>query len=232
MKNYVAGFIENCVRTEALKFGDFTLKSGRSSRYFFNLGDAMSDGRGVVSVRDAYIEHLVTEMGFHDRYDPEKLFLFGPAYKGIALAGEVAGRLCELSGANVRWGFDRKEVKDHGPDTGWMVGNLRDGDTIIIVDDVLTTASTKRQSWKNLQATRDALTHGGVMIALDRQETDLEGNAPIQLLESEGIPVSTILGARELFEYLHNREIEGRVLVDDEAYDAFQEHQKEFGVRD
>jgi orotate phosphoribosyltransferase len=232
MDQYVADFVENAVRTEALTFGDFTLSSGRASRYFFNLGKAMGDGEGIAATRDAYITQLIKKLGFLEANEnTDDVFFFGPAYKGIALAGVVAAGLHEKHGVNVRWGYDRKEVKDHGADANWMVGELKDGDHVVIFDDVVTTSETKREAWKKLYDTREGLTHGGVMIALDRQETDKEGNAPIPALEAEGIPVSSIIGARELFDYLHDRKVDGRVLVDDEAYEAFQGHQKEFGVK-
>lgn len=234
MKTDAIDFLTNCVRTGAFRSGDFTLKSGRKSKYFFNLGDGMKDGEGVAATRDAYINQLM-EMDFEKKYSDaiESVFLFGPAYKGIPLAGVVALDLYEGYDLNVRWGYDRKELKDHGAGVGkWLVGDLRDGDTVIILDDVITTSATKREAWENLNNARQGLKHGGIVIALDRQEVDADGKSPILNLEKEGIEVSSILLAREVFDYLHNRKIHDKVVVDDEVYADFQKHQEKFGINE
>jgi len=193
----------------------------------------MGDGMGVSQTGIAYAKHIVETMNLFDTHDPDQVFVFGPAYKGISLSGAIASKLFELYKINVRCGYNRKEVKPHGADAKkWLVGDLRDNDIVLIGDDVLTTADTKVESWNNISVRKKNLTHGGIVVAFNRQETDLQGRSPVKVLEEDGKSVSAILEARTVFDYLHNRDVEGTVLVDDTAYEAFQQHQKEFGIKD
>jgi orotate phosphoribosyltransferase len=233
IEQYAIDFLKDNVRTNAFRTGQFKLKSGRPSKYFYNLGDAMNDGQGVLAARDAYVTLMVERMQLLQKHDPDQIFIFGPAYKGIPLGGVIAGGIMEQHGANVRWGYDRKEKKEHGADANeWLVGNLKDGDIVVIADDVMTTSQTKRDAWDGLRVARQGLSHGGIMIALDRQETDTDGGNPIQILANEGIVTGSILRAREVFEYLHNMDIDGTVIVDDTVYGDFQDHQKQFGIEE
>ncbi len=235
MDTYAVRFLYNCVRTKAFKTGDFKLKSGRPSKYFFNLGDAMMDGMGVSETVNGYAG-LLKDTDFFEKYADcmNSLFFFGPAYKGIPLAGAVVMHLYDMDGINVRWGYDRKEIKDHGADASkWLVGDLRDGDIVVIFDDVITTSATKREAWEKLSAARQGLVHGGIVIGLDRQETDLDGNSPVENLKKEDIDVHTILQARTVFDYLHDNKVEGpdgSIVVDDQVYADFQAHQEKYGI--
>ncbi len=230
MERYALDFLNNCLRTGALGFDKSDLTSGRSSGYFFNLALAIKDGMGLAATKKAFLEQLEVFWGnmladWIEEYRDER-FLFGPAYKGIPLSSLVTEGLYDKYGINMRWGHNRKEKKDHGPDKGLFVGDLRDGDIVTILDDVMTTGLTKKETWKDLTKTYKNLVHGGIVLAFDRNEVDSNGNPPIQKFNEEGIEVSSILYAPDVFEYLHKNN-----LVSEMNYKIFMAHQEEFGVR-
>ena len=214
---------------EVLKFGDFKLKSGRPSAYFFNAGD-ICDGKSMSAAAEAYAD-LIYENKLNEQYD----LLFGPAYKGISIAAYVATLLWLKYKINMRAAYDRKEEKTHGDATAggkkekMIVGKIKQGDRVLIMDDVITTGGAKVEAKEKLDSLGKDLKINGILILFDRQETDLEGKDPLENFRSQGIETYVILKAREVFDYLHNREIGGKVLVTDELYSAFQQHQKEFG---
>ena len=169
---YKAVFLELALAHGVLKFGEFKLKSGRLSPYFFNLG-LISSGKALRDLGRAYAQAL-SASGV--RYD----MLFGPAYKGIPLVAAVAIALCE-SGRDVPFAYNRKEAKDHG-EGGQLVGTPPTGD-IVIVDDVLTAGTALRLSVAQL---RSAGAHpAAALIALDRQEIGASGMSPVAELERE-----------------------------------------------
>jgi orotate phosphoribosyltransferase len=212
-----------------LKFGDFKLKSGRPSAYFFNAG-SIDDGKSVSIVAEAYAD-LIYENDLHKKFD----VLFGPAYKGIPIATYVSQVLWQKYKINMRFVYDRKEEKTHGDATAggtkekMFVGDLREGDRILILDDVITTGGTKIETKEKLESLGKNLKVSGVLILFDRQETDLEGKDPLDNFRSQGIETYIVLKARNTFDSLKNREIGGKILVNDAIYNAFQQHQKEFG---
>ena len=133
----------------ALLFGEFTLKSGKKSPYYVNLAKLIKTGKGfskISATLAGYINANFLDKNLPEerRVDPDNLFLFGPAYKGIPMAGGVAYALFEMYDINVRWGFNRKEAKLHGDsDDLYLMGEMREDDSVIILDDVLTTGMTK-----------------------------------------------------------------------------------------
>lgn len=167
---------------EALLFGNFTLKSGRESPFYFNMAKAVKNGEGFSKISTTlagyiYANFIDSAVPEERRVDPETLFIFGPAYKGIPLAAGVAFSLNDKHNVNVRWGFNRKEVKLHGDkDDYYLMGDLRDGDNVIILDDVLTTGNTKLEAKNNLiEATGFENLYFLAMVALvDRFEGALE----------------------------------------------------------
>ncbi|MFX0099962.1 MAG: orotate phosphoribosyltransferase [Candidatus Hodarchaeota archaeon] len=167
---------------EALLFGDFTLKSGRKSPFYFNMAKAVKSGEGFSKISATlagyiYANFIDSAVPENRRVDPETIFIFGPAYKGIPLAAGVAFSLNDKHKVNVRWGFNRKEVKMHGDkDDRYLMGEIRDGDNVIIIDDVLTTGNTKLEARDHLiEATGlKNLNFVGMVALVDRFEGALE----------------------------------------------------------
>jgi len=202
MKDYQHDFIDFAIRASVLRFGDFTLKSGRTSPYFFNAG-LFNTGEHLARLGRCYAQAIVDS-------DIEFDVLFGPAYKGIPLATATSIALADHHQRNVPWCFNRKESKDHG-EGGNLVGAALHG-RILIIDDVITAGTAIRESVEIIQAASAELT--GVVIALDRQERGRGQQSAIQEVEdSYGIRVTSIVRLEHLLEYLqekpgHDAEVE------------------------
>ncbi len=181
------------IEHQVLKFGEFTLKSGRISPYFFNLG-AISTGSSIASLGVAYARRI-------SQLDLTFDVLFGPAYKGIPIAVATAQALAEM-GADVGWTFSRKEAKNHG-EGGRFVGAPLQG-RVVLVDDVLTVGTAVREAVGLIRAAGAELT--AVVIALDRQElqdrADRRATAVTSLQAELGIPVVSLLTLQDVIEYL------------------------------
>ncbi len=191
MQAYQKAFIEFALAQEALKFGEFTLKSGRKSPYFFNMG-TFNSGSALAALGRFYAEAIVASRMEFD-------MLFGPAYKGIPLVAAVAVALAEHHQRDVPWAFNRKEAKDHG-EGGWLVGAPLQG-RVLVIDDVITAGTAIREVAALFENT-DA-TMSGVMVALDRQEKGQNHLSAIQeVVHSLGIPVGSIVGLRDIITYL------------------------------
>ena len=217
--------LQAAIPSGTLRFGKFTLKSGRDSPYFWNAG-FMSDGQSCSLEGQAYAKKL-TEIDT-DSFD----VLFGPAYKAIPIAVTTAVSLERDFGINKRFAYDRKLPKDHGdPKDRYINGNLEKGDRVMLLDDVITTGQTKKDEIKLLDSLNMDLEVVGITIGLNRKETDKEGNDPIKVLQEEiGVPIYSILNSVDLFEMLHNKEFLGTIWVDDEKYKKFQEYRAMYGV--
>ena len=196
MQPYQRDFIELALARDVLRFGDFTLKSGRQSPYFFNLG-RIDSGAALARLGEAYAAALVRAQLPVD-------MLLGPAYKGIALAAAVAIELARL-GRNVPYAYNRKEAKDHG-EGGSLVGAPVKG-RVLIVDDVMSAGTSVRESIAMIRAA--GATPCGVAIALDRQEraTDERGGeasqSAVQYVQRElALPVVAIATLEDLLGYL------------------------------
>jgi orotate phosphoribosyltransferase len=191
IKDYQHQFIEFAIETGVLRFGDFTLKSGRSSPYFFNAG-LFNTGRRLARLGRFYAQAIV-DSGI--RFD----VLFGPAYKGIPLAAAAGIALADHHDHDVPWCFNRKEAKDHG-EGGNLVGAGLSG-RVMIIDDVITAGTAIRESVEIIQAA--GATPAGVVIALDRQERGRDARSAIQEVEdSLGITVISIVRLEHLIGYL------------------------------
>ena len=175
-------FIDFLIQHQALTFGNFTLKSGRQSPYFFNLG-VFNTGKSLATLGEFYAQALV-ESGFP--YD----VLFGPAYKGIPLVSATAIALQNKHGIDVPYCFNRKEKKDHG-DGGELVGSNLAGN-VVMLDDVITAGTTVRETIALIQRYQANLT--GIVIALDRQERD--ANDPLNQ-----IPLKSIVTLQDVLSY-------------------------------
>lgn len=187
-------FIELALSRDVLRFGEFTLKSGRHSPYFFNLG-RIDSGAALARLGDAYAEALVRSQLAVD-------MLFGPAYKGIALAAATAIALATRHGRDLPWAYNRKEAKDHG-EGGVLVGAPLKG-RVLIVDDVMTAGTAVRESLALIRA--QGATPAGVLIALDRQERGQgELSAAQEVARDHGIPVVAITGLEDVLAYAGER---------------------------
>ncbi|MHC4598035.1 MAG: orotate phosphoribosyltransferase [Planctomycetota bacterium] len=223
MQAYQEEFIRFLVTRGALRFGEFTLKSGRRSPYFVNLGD-FSDGTSLRRL-GVFFARTIRE-AFSGGFD----LLFGPPYKGIPLAVACAAAFDELEGESVPFSFNRKEEKAHG-DKGTFVGRVPGkGDRVILLDDVFTTGKTKEEAADLL---RDAGAEVcGVVIAVDRSEVGPDGKSAIAEFEAAyGVPVRSIVTIHEIIAYLHGREIGGKVPVDDRVKADMAAYLAEWGTQ-
>mgnify|MGYP001229622594 CR=1 FL=1 len=212
MQDYQREFIEFAMAQEALKFGEFTLKSGRKSPYFFNMG-TFNRGRALAQLGRFYAQAIIASGIEYD-------MLFGPAYKGIPLVAAVAVALAEHYDQDVPWAFNRKEAKDHG-EGGWLVGAPLAG-KVLVIDDVITAGTAIREVAALFEQTEAAMC--GVVVALDRQEKGQNELSAIQdVAHSLGIPVASIVGLTDIIAYLESSS-------EQERLEAMQEYRKQYGV--
>ena len=211
MHAYQSRFVDYCLQRGALKFGEFTLKSGRISPYFFNAG-IFNRGADLAALAAFYadaIEHSKVEFDL----------LFGPAYKGIPLAAITASALFQLHQRDLPYAFNRKEAKDHG-EGGSIVGAEVSG-RVMIIDDVITAGTAIREAISLIEAEGAQVT--AVTIALDRQEKGLGQMSAIQELEQQGLSVVSIIKLEHILEYL---ETSG-----DHAYhEAIEAYRLQYGI--
>lgn len=196
-------FIYHLFNTETIKFGSFPLKSGRSSPYFINIMKSMDTG-----FNSWYICYIYTQT-IREIFGGGKInFIFGPAYKGIPLAAGIAASLSMgilgsppiFKDPPIRWGYDRKEEKDYGDSTeSSLVGDLRDGDRVLIVDDVVTTAATKIEACRKLLGTGKTIKIMGVLVGVDREETNKED---LIELAKGGVKIYSVVKITEVFNHL------------------------------
>ncbi|ABV34992.1 Orotate phosphoribosyltransferase [Shewanella sediminis HAW-EB3] len=194
MKAYQREFIEFALERQVLRFGEFTLKSGRTSPYFFNAG-LFNTGRDLARLGRFYAAALVDSGIKHD-------LLFGPAYKGIPIATTTAVALCEHHDIDIPYCFNRKEKKDHG-EGGSLVGSELKG-RVMLVDDVITAGTAIRESMEIIEAHKAEL--AGVLIALDRQEKGKGELSAIQEVERDfGCEIVSIIKLGDLINYLSEK---------------------------
>ena len=192
MQNYQRDFIEFAIKQGVLKFGEFTLKSGRVSPYFFNAG-LFNTGKALAEIGRFYAAAL-EDAGVD--YD----VIFGPAYKGIPLATTLSVALFDKYGKDVPYVFNRKEAKAHG-EGGTLVGSALEG-RVLIVDDVITAGTAIREVMSMIEAAPDAKP-AATLIALDRQEKGKAEESAIQEVERDyGIPVISIVKLEQVLAYV------------------------------
>lgn len=189
----MSAFIDLCLRQGVLRFGEFKLKSGRLSPYFFNAG-LFNDGQALASLGRAYAR-AIQQSGWE--FD----MLFGPAYKGIPLVTATAMALADQHGRNLPWAFNRKEAKDHG-EGGNIVGAPLRG-RVLIVDDVITAGTAIREAIDIIKAA--GATPAGVALIMDRQERGQGALSAVQEVQQTlGLPVASILRLDDLIEHLQH----------------------------
>ena len=192
IETYQREFIEFAIARKVLRFGDFELKSGRKSPYFFNTG-LFRRGSDLARLGQAYAQALT-------RSNLKCDMVFGPAYKGIPLATATATALASHHRLDLPWAFNRKENKDHG-EGGDIVGAPLEG-RILIIDDVITAGTAVRTSIERIRAA--GATPAGVLVALDREERGQGERSAIQEVEAEfDIPVLRIISLSQILEYLN-----------------------------
>jgi len=211
METFQRDFVELLVQYEVIRFGDFTLKSGRKSPYFINAGQLRS-GDAIARIGKAYAA----------RIDERNLgcdLVFGPSYKGVPLAVATAVALAER-GRDAGYVFDRKEVKDHG-EGGVFVGmKPTDGMKVVLVDDVITSGRSVREAVDLVRKAAD-VEITGVIVAVDREERGKGHKTTLAELDEElGVRVHPIVTIRELVSFLHQNDVAGRRVVDDERKNA------------
>ena len=223
MENYKKEFIDFMIDCEVLKFGDFVTKSGRNTPFFVNTGFYRS-GAQLSKLGKYYAEAI--RGAFGDNFD----ILIGPAYKGIPLSVATSMALSE-EGVDVKYCSNRKEVKDHG-DTGILLGSpIKDGDKIVIIEDVTTAGTSIEETLPVIKAQGnvDVL---GLVVSVDRCERGQgEKSALVEISEKYGIKTTAIVTMNEVVEYLYNKEVGGRVIIDDKLKAAIDEYYKIYGVK-
>ena len=225
MEQYKQEFIEFMVASDVLKFGEFTLKSGRKSPFFMNAG-AYVTGSQLMKLGEYYAKAI------HDTYGLDFDVLFGPAYKGIPLTVATTIAISNLYGKDIRYCSNRKEVKDHG-DTGILLGSkLKDGDKVVIIEDVTTSGKSIEETFPILKAQADVEVIG-LMVSLNRMEVGKGGekSALDEIKELYGIDANAIVSMAEVTEHLYNKECGGRVVIDDQIKAAIDAYYEQYGVR-
>lgn len=225
METYKQEFIEFMVRSGVLTFGDFITKSGRHTPFFINTGH-YDTGAKMARLGAFYAQALASRMD--NRFD----CLFGPAYKGIPLVTATAIALAEQHGRDVPFSFNRKEAKDHG-EGGSLVGHkLRDGQRIVIIEDVTTAGTSVRESFEILRAAArvDVV---GLVVSVDRQERGAGEKSALAELRAEfGIETFAVVTLDEIIAHLHGRELDGRVVLDDGILAAIEAYRAQYGAKE
>ena len=206
MEQYKKEFIQFMVDSKVLKFGEFTLKSGRKSPFFMNAGGYVT-GAQLKKLGEYYAKAI------HNTYGDDFDVLFGPAYKGIPLAVVTAMAYSELYGKEIRYCSDRKEEKDHGADKGSFLGSkLQDGDRVVMIEDV---------------------TIVGLMVSLNRMEVGKGGEkvALDEVKDLYGFETAAIVDMNDVVEALYNKEVNGEVVIDDTIKAAIDAYYEQYGVK-
>ena len=224
MEQYKQEFIDFMVDCHVLKFGDFTLKSGRKSPFFMNAG-AYVTGTQLMKLGEYYAKAI------HETYGDDFDVLFGPAYKGIPISVVTAVAFHNLYGKEVRYCSDRKEEKDHGADKGSFLGSkLKDGDRVVMIEDVTTSGKSMEETVPKVRGAAD-VTIVGLMVSLNRMEKGLGGekSALEEIREKYGFETNAIVTMEEVVEHLYNRTCQGRVVIDDTIKAAIDDYYKQYG---
>ena len=226
MEQYKKEFIEFMVDSKVLKFGDFTLKSGRKSPFFMNAGGYVT-GAQLMKLGEYYAKAI------YDKYGLEFDVLFGPAYKGIPLAVVTAIAFHNLYGKEVRYCSDRKEEKDHGADKGSFLGTkLQDGDRVVMIEDVTTSGKSMEETVPKVRGAAN-VEIVGLMVSLNRMEVGLGGKvgALDEVKETYGFETNAIVSMAEVVEYLYNKEYNGEVIINDTLKSAIDAYYEQYGVK-
>lgn len=226
MEQYKQEFIEFMIDCQALKFGDFTLKSGRKSPFFMNAG-AYVTGSQLKKLGEYYAKAI------HNVYGDDFDVLFGPAYKGIPIGVVTAVAYSELYGKEIRYCSNRKEEKDHGADKGSFLGSsLKDGDRVIMIEDVTTSGKSMEETVPKVKGAADVEIRG-LMVSLNRMEIGKGGekSALEEIRDLYGFDTAAIVTMADVVEHLYNRPYKGKVIIDDALKEAIDAYYDQYGVK-
>ena len=208
------------VESQVLKFGEFTLKSGRKSPFFMNAG-AYVTGAQLRKLGEYYARAI------HDNYGLD----FDVLFKGIPLSVATTMAISELYGKEIRYCSNRKEVKDHG-DTGILLGSkLKDKDRVVIIEDVTTSGKSIEETFPIIKAQADVEVKG-LIVSLNRMERGKgEKSALEEVKDLYGFPTAAIVSMKDVVEHLYNRECQGKIVIDDQIKAAIDAYYEQYGAR-
>lgn len=224
MEQYKQEFVEFMVDSQVLKFGSFTLKSGRQSPFFMNAGSYVT-GTQLRKLGEYYAKAI------YEHYGTDFDILFGPAYKGIPLSVATTMAFSELYGKEIKYCSNRKEVKDHG-DTGILLGSpIKDGDKVVIIEDVTTSGKSIEETFPIIQA-QGKVEIAGLIVSLNRMERGKGDHSALQeIQETYGFPAHAIVSMKEVVDHLYNKEYQGKIVIDDTIKSAIDAYYKQYGVK-
>ena len=217
-------FIQFMVESDVLKFGEFTLKSGRKSPFFMNAG-AYVTGTQLRRLGQYYAKAI------HENYGEDFDVLFGPAYKGIPLSVATTIAFSELYGKDIRYCSNRKEIKDHG-DTGILLGSpMKDGDRVVIIEDVTTSGKSIEETFPIIKAQGD-VEIVGLMVSLNRMERGKGDKCALdEIKDLYGFETNAIVTMEEVVAYLYNQPCNGKIVIDDTLKAAIDAYYEQYGAR-
>lgn len=223
MEQYKQEFIEFMVDSKVLKFGEFILKSGRKSPFFMNAG-AYVTGAQLKKLGEYYARAI------HDNFGDDFDVLFGPAYKGIPLSVAATIAYSELYGREIRYCSNRKEAKDHG-DAGILLGSkLKDGDKVVIIEDVTTSGKSMEETVPIIRAQAD-IQIKGLMVSLNRMEKGKGDKSALEeIKELYGFDTNAIVSMADVTEYLYNKPYHGNIYINDEIKAAIDSYYAQYGA--
>lgn len=224
MEAYKQEFIEFMVECQVLRFGDFVTKSGRKTPFFVNTGFYRT-GAQLRKLGQYYAEAIESKFGLD--FD----VLFGPAYKGIPLSVAATIAISEKYNKDIRYCSNRKEIKDHG-DKGILLGSpMTDGDRVVIIEDV-TTAGTSIEETLPIIKAQGNVNPIGLVVSVDRMERGQGTKSALtEIHEKYGLETTAIVTMAEVVEHLYNKEINGRVIIDDKLKSAIDAYYEQYGVK-
>lgn len=224
MEQYKEEFIDFMVESDVLKFGDFTLKSGRKSPFFMNAG-AYVTGSQLSRLGEYYAKAI------YDNYGADFDVLFGPAYKGIPLSVATTIAFHKLYGKEIRYCSNRKEVKDHG-DTGILLGSkIKDGDKVVIIEDVTTSGKSIEETFPIVKAQGDVEIIG-LMVSLNRMEKGKGDKCALdEIKEIYGMEANAIVTMEEVIQHLYNKPCQGKIVIDDDMKAKIDAYYEEYGAK-
>ena len=224
MEQYKQEFIEFMIDCNVLKFGDFVTKSGRKTPFFVNTGFYRT-GAQLRRLGQYYAKAIESKFGLD--FD----VLFGPAYKGIPLTVAATIAISEEYGKDIRYCSNRKEVKDHG-DKGILLGSpIKDGDRVVIIEDVTTSGKSIEETFPIIQA-QGNVEIKGLMVSLNRMERGKGDKSALEeIQETYGFPANAIVTMEDVITYLYNRPCQGKIQIDDKMKAAIDAYYEEYGVK-
>ena len=224
MEQYKEEFIGFMVDSGVLRFGDFTLKSGRKSPFFMNAGGYVT-GTQLMKLGEYYAKAI------HDNYGTDFDVLFGPAYKGIPLSVATTIAFAKLYGKDIKYCSNRKEVKDHG-DTGILLGSpIKDGDKVVIIEDVTTSGKSIEETFPIIME-QGKVEIVGLMVSLNRMEKGRsDKSALVEIKEKYGFDANAIVSMAEVVEFLYNKPYKGQIIINDEIKSRIDTYYEMYGVK-